>query len=440
MDICVVGTGYVGLVAGTCLSDLGHKVICVDNDAEKVNALKAGRIPIYEPGLSHLVTRNVAEGRLSFTTDGPSAVRGCEVTFIAVGTPSASDGSADITAVLAVAEMVARSAEKPVTLIIKSTVPVGTADKVRAHLATFTSLPHDVVSNPEFLKEGAAIDDFMYPDRIIVGCRGEAPRAVMERLYKPVLRTGKPILFMDNLSAEMAKYTSNAFLATRISFINEIARLCELVGADVDAVRRGAGSDSRIGLRFFFPGAGYGGSCFPKDVRALQFTARQVGYDMQVVDAVERVNEEQKRILGQKVLARLGPDLQGRRIAIWGLAFKPATDDTREAPSLVLIQQLLDAGATVVGYDPEAMGEVRRKVGDRIQYSRAAYDALDGADALVIVTEWHEFRNPDVAAIRSRMKTALVFDGRNIYDPQEMASARIEYHCLGRPRVPVAGE
>lgn len=436
MDIAVVGTGYVGLVAGTCLADLGHRVICVDNDPQKIERLLAGQLPIYEPGLHHLVSRNVAEGRLSFTTDGPAAVRATEVIFIAVGTPSAEDGSADLSGVLAVAEMVAQSATEPVTVIIKSTVPVGTADRVRERLAAHSTLAHEVVSNPEFLKEGAAIDDFMYPDRIIVGCRGDGPRAVMERLYKPVLRTGKPILFMDNRSAEMSKYTANAFLATRISFINEISQLCERVGADVDAVRRGAGSDSRIGLRFFFPGAGYGGSCFPKDVRALQHTARDHGMNLAIVDAVERVNENQKRVMADKVLARFGADLRGLRVAIWGLAFKPGTDDTRESPALVIVERLLAAGATIVGYDPEAMPETRRKLGDTIGYARSAYEALDGADMLVLVTEWHEFRNPDLEQVLRRMRNRVVFDGRNIFDPSEMAAAGIEYHCIGRPHVP----
>jgi len=436
MNLCVIGTGYVGLVAGTCLADLGHKVICVDNDPAKIERLRSGLLPIYEPGLAHLVVRNVAEERLCFTTEAADAITRSEVVFIAVGTPSASDGSADISAVIAVAGMIARQATVPSTVIIKSTVPVGTADRVRAHLASLSDLPHEVVSNPEFLKEGAAVDDFMYPDRIIVGCQGDRARAVMERLYKPVLRTGKPILFMDNRSAEMSKYASNAFLATRISFINEIARLCEAVGADVDAVRRGAGSDSRIGHRFFFPGAGYGGSCFPKDVRALQFTAREAGMDLVIVDAVERVNEDQKKVLAGKVLERFGHDLRGRRIAVWGLAFKPGTDDTREAPSLVTVDAFVRAGATVVGYDPEAAEEFRKRSPHAIQYTRTSAEALDGADALVVITEWPEFRNPNLDAIRTRMRTPVVFDGRNIFDPAEMAATGIEYHCLGRPYLP----
>ncbi|MFH1467887.1 MAG: UDP-glucose/GDP-mannose dehydrogenase family protein, partial [Pseudomonadota bacterium] len=394
MNIAVVGTGYVGLVVGTCLADMGHQVLCVDNDASKISALLGGSIPIYEPGLDHLVVRNLHEERLGFTLDIAQAITSCEVVYIAVGTPSAADGSADLSYVFDVARAICAHATRALTVVIKSTVPVGTADKVRAVLAEHPGFAHEVVSNPEFLKEGTAIEDFRNPDRIIVGCAAEAPRRVMERLYKPLLRTGKPILFMDNRSAEMSKYASNAFLATRISFINELARLCELVDADIDAVRRGAGSDSRIGLRFFFPGAGYGGSCFPKDVRALLRTAHEHDLDLHVVSAAERVNEEQKRILARKVFARFGPDLSGLRLAMWGLAFKPRTDDMREAPSRVLAELLTAAGARVVAYDPEAMIEARRLLGDTVELAESSTEALEGADALLVVTEWNEFRSP----------------------------------------------
>ncbi len=432
MNIAVVGTGYVGLVVGTLLADMGHQVICVDNDALKIENLLKGIIPIYEPGLDHLVKRNVNEERLGFTMDIESAIGACEVAYIAVGTPSADDGSADLSGVFAVAREIGSHAIRPLTVVIKSTVPVGTADGVRAALAETSGYAHDVVSNPEFLKEGTAVDDFRNPDRIIIGCASEAPRRVMERLYKPLLRTGKPILFMDNRSAEMSKYAANAFLATRISFINELARLCELVDADIDAVRRGAGSDSRIGLRFFFPGAGYGGSCFPKDVRALQFTAQEHDLHLHVVDAAETVNLEQKKLLARKVFARFGPDLTGLKLALWGLAFKPRTDDMREAPSRVIVKMLLDAGATIVAYDPEAMVEAKNHMGDSIAYAESSLDALDGADALLVVTEWNEFRSPDFEAIRQRLERPVIFDGRNIYDPNELAALGFEYYCIGR--------
>ncbi len=432
MNIAVVGTGYVGLVVGTCLADMGHQVVCVDNDLEKVAGLRRGIIPIYEPGLEHLVKRNVHEERLSFTDDAPAAIKEAEVAFIAVGTPSTDSGSADLSGVRAVARLVGESAPGPRTVVIKSTVPVGTADVVRAILAESSAHRHEVVSNPEFLKEGTAIEDFRNPDRIIVGCGSEAPRRVMERLYKPLLRTGKPILFMDNRSAEMSKYASNAFLATRISFVNELALLCERVDADIDAVRRGAGSDSRIGLRFFFPGVGYGGSCFPKDVRALQHTAHQHDFHLRIVEAVESVNLEQKRILARKVFQRFGPDLTGLRIALWGLAFKPRTDDMREAPSRILVDLLLEAGAHIVAYDPEAMDEARHLIGDRIAYADSSLEALDGADMLLVVTEWNEFRSPDFEELRERLSRPVVFDGRNIYDPAELASLGFEYYCIGR--------
>ena len=434
MKICVVGTGYVGLVAGTCLADMGHSIICVDSDVNKIDRLLKGEVPIYEPGLDHLIHRNVREGRLEFTTDGVASVRKAEVVYIAVGTPPAADGSADLSGVFAVARMIAQAMERPTTVVIKSTVPVGTADRAREVLAQHTQHAFDVVSNPEFLKEGAAIEDFMRPDRIVVGCRDEATRKVMHEIYSPLVRTGKPILFMDNRSAELCKYAANAFLATRISFINELARLCELVGADVDNVRRGAGSDSRIGLRFFFPGAGYGGSCFPKDVQALMSTAADAGMPLQILDAVHAVNEAQKKVVGQKVLSRLGEDLQGRRIGIWGLAFKPQTDDMREAPSLVIIEQLLDAGAEIVVYDPEAMHEAARSLGSRVTYAATALEAIQGADALVLVTEWNEFRAPDWDAVAGALRGRDVFDGRNIWEPEVVEGHGLRYTGIGRPR------
>ncbi|MCK6520454.1 UDP-glucose/GDP-mannose dehydrogenase family protein [Myxococcota bacterium] len=434
MKICVVGTGYVGLVAGTCLADMGHSIICVDSDVNKIDRLLRGEVPIYEPGLDHLIHRNVREGRLEFTTDGVASVRRAEVVYIAVGTPPAADGSADLSGVFAVARMIALAMERHTTVVIKSTVPVGTADRVREVLSQHTTLGFDVVSNPEFLKEGAAIEDFMRPDRIVVGCRDEGTRKVMHEIYSPLVRTGKPILFMDNRSAELCKYAANAFLATRISFINELARLCELVGADVDAVRRGAGSDSRIGLRFFFPGAGYGGSCFPKDVQALMSTAADAGMPLQILDAVHAVNEAQKKVVGQKVLSRLGEDLGGRRIGIWGLAFKPQTDDMREAPALVIIEQLLAAGAEIVVYDPEAMHEAKRSLGDRVTYATTALEAIQGADAVVLVTEWNEFRAPDWDAVAAALRGRDVFDGRNIWEPEVVEGHGLRYTGIGRPR------
>lgn len=433
MDITVVGTGYVGLVVGVCMADLGHSVVCVDNDEGKIAALNAGRVPIYEPGLQQIMERAVREGRLSFSQELGAALAHSRIVFLAVGTPSAADGSADLSGVFAVATEVARAASGPVTLVLKSTVPVGTADAVRALLARETEQDCRVVSNPEFLKEGAAIDDFLRPDRIVCGVADDESRRVMEALYAPLVRSGKPILFMDNRSAELCKYAANAFLATRISFINEIARLCDAVGADVDAVRRGAGSDSRIGSRFLFPGAGYGGSCFPKDVRALVDTAKQHGIPMDVVAAVEAVNERQKVLLADMVIARLGSDLSGKVVATWGLAFKPETDDMREAPSLAVIARLLAAGATVVAYDPEAAPEARRLLGDSVRYASRAVDAADGADALVLITEWNEFRSPNFAALKGRMRQPLLFDGRNAWDPAAARAAGFEYRGIGRP-------
>lgn len=433
MNISVVGTGYVGLVVGVCMADLGHNVTCVDSDDQKIAALLAGRVPIYEPGLDQLLERNVREGRLHFTRDLAAGLAHSRIVFLAVGTPSAADGSADLSGIFAVSGEVAKHADGPVTLIIKSTVPVGTADRVRAYVRERMTHPVDIVSNPEFLKEGAAIEDFLRPDRIVCGVGNPESQTLMESLYAPLVRTGKPIFFMDNRSAELCKYTANAFLATKISFMNEIAELCERVGADVDQVRRGAGSDSRIGPRFLFPGAGYGGSCFPKDVRALVDTAKQVGQTMRVVTAVEDVNEQQKFLMANKVTARFGADLSGKTIAIWGLSFKPETDDMREAPSLNVIERLLQAGARVVAYDPVAKHEARRVLGDRVEFAAHRHDAVKGADALVLITEWNEFRSPDFVELRASMKQFIVFDGRNIWNPAEVRAAGFEYCCIGRP-------
>ena len=433
MRICVVGTGYVGLVAGTCLADMGHEVTCVDKDEAKVELLRGGGVPIYEPGLDQLIKRNVREGRLQFTTDGPGAIASASVVYIAVGTPSADDGSADLRGVLAVAELIGRNMAQESVVIIKSTVPVGTADKVRELVAANTEHPFDVVSNPEFLKEGAAIEDFMKPDRIVVGCAKAGTREVMNEIYRPLVRTGKPVLFMDNRSAELSKYAANAFLATKISFINELSLLCEKVGADIEHVRTGAGTDSRIGLRFFFPGVGYGGSCFPKDVRALMVTGTEADNPMTILNAVDAVNDRQKLVLAQKVIARFGEDLSDVRVAVWGLSFKPRTDDMREAPSVYIIEELLKRGAHVTAYDPEAMAEARHQLGDRIQYADTPLSAAQHADALVLVTEWNEFRNPSWALLERTMRGRAVFDGRNIWDPARVREAGFEYTGIGRP-------
>ncbi len=433
MNITVVGTGYVGLVVGTCMADMGHTVTCVDNDESKISALLAGKVPIYEPGLGELIERNVREDRLRFTRDLAGPLAKSKVAFIAVGTPSAADGSADLSGVFAVARAVAAVATGPMTVIIKSTVPVGTADKVRAILKEAMAFPFDVVSNPEFLKEGAAIDDFLRPDRVVVGIAHPETRKVMDELYAPLVRSGKPILYMDNKSAEMCKYTANAFLATRISFINEIAALCALVGADVDAVRKGAGTDSRIGTRFFFPGVGYGGSCFPKDVRALMKTAREHGMEMTVANAVEAVNDRQKHLLANMVIEKFGADLSGLRIAVWGLAFKPATDDMREAPAITILERVLAAGAEVVAYDPEAMHEARRVLPEAVRYVDRPMEAAKDADLLLLITEWNEFRSPDFTLLKSLMRRPILFDGRNIWDPEELRRLGFEYRCIGRP-------
>ena len=437
MRICVVGTGYVGLVCGTCLADQGFQVTCVDRDADKIEGLKAGRLPIYEPGLEDILRRAVRRGVLEFTTDGAAAIAAAEVVYIAVGTPSASDGSADMRAVYAVAELIGQSMSGPTTVVIKSTVPVGTADAVRERVAAGTTHEFDVVSNPEFLKEGAAVDDFTHPDRIVVGCRSPASVKVMQTLYAGLVRTGRPIVFMDNRSAELTKYASNALLATKISFMNELARLCEAAGADVEAVRLGVGSDSRIGPRFLFPGAGYGGSCFPKDIRALRHQARDLGVELEIPAAVESVNEAQKHLVADKVITRFGSDLQGRTFCVWGLAFKPRTDDVREAPALVVIRRLLDAGASLQVYDPEAIDEARAELrgvpgAERVAYKESRVAAAQGADALILMTEWSEFRNPDFTGLAIALREQVIFDGRNIYPPEVVVEAGFEYHGIGR--------
>ena len=437
MKIAIVGTGYVGLVSGTCFAEMGTEVYCVDVDAKKIENLNKGIMPIYEPGLEEMVLRNQKAGRLHFLTDLSACLNEVEVVFSAVGTPPDEDGSADLRYVLEVARTVGKHMDKYLTIVTKSTVPVGTAQKVRHVIQEEldrrgSTLTFDVASNPEFLKEGAAIKDFMSPDRIVVGVESERSKELMSRLYRPFLLNNFRVIFMDVPSAEMTKYAANAMLATRISFMNDIANLCERVGADVNMVRKGIGSDVRIGHRFLYPGCGYGGSCFPKDVKALVKTAADHGYPMRILQAVEEVNEAQKGILYRKVSDHFQGDLKGKRIAIWGLAFKPETDDMREAPSLVVIHKLLEAGCDIYAYDPVAMPESKRRIGDAIHYAKDIYDAVIEADALLLFTEWKEFRMPSWAAIKKLMKNPLVIDGRNIYEPREMEEYGFEYHCIGR--------
>lgn len=431
MKIGVIGTGYVGLVAAACFAENGNAVIGVDIDEAKIKALLAGQIPIYEPGLAEIVVQNVAEGRLRFTTDISVAVRECDVLFIAVGTPQDEDGSADLQYVLKVAEQIAVSMNGPKIVVNKSTVPVGTAAKVKAAIEARTKHPVSVVSNPEFLKEGAAVDDFLKPDRVVIGTSDPAAEAVMRELYEPFVRTGKPILAMDNVSAELTKYASNAMLALRISFMNEVANLCDAAGADVEMVRKGMATDSRIGPAFLFPGLGYGGSCFPKDVKAIEHTSREHGSPMEIVAAVERVNSRQKTIMLPRMESRLG-GLSGRKIAVWGVAFKPRTDDIREAPALFIIEGLLAKGATVAAYDPKAMDHAKGALPKSVQWARNAYDALDGADALLLATEWNEFREPDFGRMKSLMRRPLIFDGRNIFNPKTVKALGFEYAGVGR--------
>lgn len=438
MKIAIVGTGYVGLVTGTCFSEMGVDVTCVDIQQEKIEKLKQGIIPIYEPGLEDLVHKNYQAGRLKFTTDLTEVLDEMDVVFSAVGTPPDEDGSADLSYVLEVARSIGLNMKKYILVVTKSTVPVGTAQKVKATIANELKkrnldIPFDVASNPEFLKEGAAIEDFMKPDRVVVGVDSDRAKDLMERLYKPFMMNQYRMIFTDIPSAEMIKYAANSMLATRISFMNDIANLCELVGADVDMVRKGIGADSRIGRKFLYPGCGYGGSCFPKDVKALIKTAEQKGYTMQVLKAVEAVNERQKSLLFDKLVKCLGvEDLSRKRIALWGLAFKPETDDMREAPSLVLIEKLLAAGASVCAYDPIAMRECKRRIGDKIAYVNNMYEAVLDADALLLVTEWKEFRIPSWGVIKKSMHNPLILDGRNIYDRKELNNLGFEYHCIGK--------
>jgi UDPglucose 6-dehydrogenase len=433
MRIVVVGTGYVGLVAGVCFADSGHTVVCVDVDAAKIDALKRGQSPIYEPGLEELLHKNIAAERISFSTALAGAVRGSDVVFIAVGTPQRDDGDADLRAAMSVAHQVAECAERYTVVVNKSTVPVGTAARMQAEIAARAKVEIDVVSNPEFLKEGAAIDDFQRPDRIVIGSPSERARTIMAELYAPFVRTESPVYFMDPRSAELTKYAANAMLATRISFMNDVAMLCERVGADVDSVRKAMGADERIGQKFLFPGCGYGGSCFPKDVKALIATARKHGLDFTLLSAVDAVNDRQKRLLAQKARAHFGAgNLRGKKLAVWGLAFKPKTDDLRYAPALALIDELLAEGGVVAAHDPVAMDNARREFGDRVQFVNNPYLAVEGADALFLVTEWNEFRQPDFSRIKAAMRQPVLFDGRNVWNAPRLRELGFAYYGVGR--------
>jgi UDPglucose 6-dehydrogenase len=432
MNIAVVGTGYVGLVSGTCFAESGNEVVCVDIDAARIERLKDGQVPIYEPGLEELVRRNIKEGRLSFTTDLQSAVPSAMVSFIAVGTPMSKSGAADLTGVLTAAEEIAKAVAGYHIIAIKSTVPVGTNDRVRNIVSKSAHHRVDVCSVPEFLKEGSAIEDFMRPDRVVIGSASEQATTILRELHAAFLRTDNPVIVMEPRSAELTKYASNAMLAMRISFINEMANLCEAVGAEISDVRRGMGSDKRIGSQFLFPGAGYGGSCFPKDVQALIHSAAEHKLDFALLRATDEVNIRQKKLIADRVKEHFGANLHGRSFALWGLAFKPRTDDMREAPSLTVIEELLAAGATVRAHDPEALGSARRIFGERISYHEKNYEALEGADALIILTEWPEFRHPNFQRIRTMLKSPVIFDGRNLYDPALMKALEFRYFSIGR--------
>ena len=432
MKIAVIGTGYVGLVSGAGFSDFGHEVTCVDIDAERVEALKRGEIPIHEPGLTELVRRNAGLGRLKFTTSIADAVPGAQVVLLAVGTPSGDDGSADLQYVFAAATQVAEALDGPVVIVTKSTVPVGTAAKLRTLIAAHAKHPFSVASNPEFLKEGDAVNDFLRPARVIVGSDDAHTTEILRELYRGVMRTGDRMQVMDTKSAELTKYAANAMLATRISFMNELARLAEVVGADIEQVRKGIGSDPRIGNKFLFAGAGFGGSCFPKDIRALVHTARTHDIPLGVVDAVERANERQKRVLGERLLAHFGGSLAGKQVAVWGLAFKPETDDIRESPALTLIEQVRAAGGTVTGYDPAAMPNIKAQLGDSIALAKDAYAAAAGADALILVTEWHELRDPSFAKLAATMRGRVLLDGRNVWSGADARAAGFSYYGIGR--------
>lgn len=436
MKIAVIGTGYVGLVTGTCFAEVGADVTCVDIDEKKIENLKKGILPIYEPGLEEMVLRNTQKNRLHFSTSLKESIKDAEVAFIAVGTPPDEDGSADLKYVLAVASGIGEHMQKPLVVVTKSTVPVTTAEKVRQAVQSALTKRNEkidfyIASNPEFLKEGAAIEDFMKPDRIVVGTDRSEAEEIMRKLYKPFLLNGHPIIFMDIPSAEMTKYAANAMLATKISFMNDVANLCEIMGADVNMVRKGIGSDARIGHKFIYPGVGYGGSCFPKDVKALIKTAKEQNYHMRILNAVEDVNDSQKEVLFNKVRTHFNNNLKGKTFALWGLSFKPKTDDMREAPSLVIIDKLLKAGASVVAYDPVAMHEAQRMLGDSIAYSTDMYDTLNQTDALLIVTEWPEFRSPDFDEVAKRLNNKVIFDGRNIFDFKDMKAIGFDYYCIG---------
>lgn len=432
MKIAVIGTGYVGLVTGTCLAETGNDVICVDINESKVKKMQDGEVPIYEPGLDLLFHRNIAQGRLTFTTNLADAVAAAQIIFMALPTPPGGDGAADLSYILGAAKDISKLITEYKIIVNKSTVPVGTADKVKAVFEANSNIEVDVVSNPEFLREGVAVDDFMKPDRVVLGTRSEKAKKLMTELYGPYVRQGNPILFMDERSSELTKYAANSFLATKITFMNEVANLCELVGADVDAVRKGIGSDERIGKRFLFPGVGYGGSCFPKDVQALVKSSDDYDYDFQILKSVMEVNERQKTILVDKVLKYYKGNVQGKHFALWGLAFKPETDDIREAPALYIIDALVKNGATVTVFDPEAMENVQAVIGDKVNYSQSQYDALEGADALLIATEWSVFRNPDFEKIDQILKNKVIFDGRNLYDLQKMIDLGYYYNSIGR--------
>lgn len=435
MNLAVIGTGYVGLVTGTCLAEMGNRVVCIDVDQAKVEQLRQGVIPIYEPGLKELVEANVSEGRLSFSTEARAAVVDCSIIMIAVGTPPRPDGSADLSAVFAVADMVAEMAPGKRLLVTKSTVPVGTCQQLQQRLNSRGRSDVTVVSNPEFLKQGDAVNDFLKPERVVIGADNSEAASLMQELYGPFLRTGNRLIVMDIASAEMTKYVANAFLATKISFMNEMSRLCEKVGADVELVRAGISSDSRIGDKFLFPGLGYGGSCFPKDVKALIQTGLGQGCQMKILSSVDEVNQDQRRLFFDRIQAYYGVALKDKKLAFWGLAFKPRTDDTREAPALSLIDWLLDLGVQVQAFDPKAQAKVKETYGDRISYFEQPYQALEGADGLVIATEWNEFRRPDFDRIRQLLSRPVIFDGRNLYDPPRMRQRGFEYFCVGRPDV-----
>jgi len=432
LKLSVIGTGYVGLVVGTCFAESGNDVICVDNDERKLRLLKRGESPIFEPGLSDLLKKNIEDKRIVFTDNLEKAVRNSEIIFLALPTPQSEDGSADLQHVIAVARQIGRYMNGYKVIVNKSTVPVGTGDKVREIVARETTFEFDVVSNPEFLKEGAAVNDFMKPDRIVVGTRSPRALALMEDLYAPFIRTGNPLIVMDERSSELTKYAANSFLATKISFMNDMANLCERVGADIDQVRKGMGTDARIGTQFLFAGIGYGGSCFPKDVVALLNTSNVFGYELELLKAVEAVNARQKQVIAEKIKKHFRGKIRGITVALWGLSFKPNTDDVREAPSIAIISALLKGGATVRAHDPAAIEEMKRKIGSSVKYFESNYDALKGADALVIATEWNDFRRPDFDRMKSLMKQPVIFDGRNIYDPRVMAERGFVYYGIGR--------